>query len=97
MRRQAAAIMELSRRAEMQPTDRRVESMSSLRVASTEVAARLALTPREGEGLVARARVWCEDLPATWAALQGYGVGTVVQGLAGVVIVIVWAVGVWLS
>ena len=37
--RQAAAIMELSRRAEMQPTGRRVESMSSLRVASTEVAA----------------------------------------------------------
>lgn len=33
----------------------------------------------------------------TWAALQGYGVGTVVQGLAGVAIVIVWAVGAWLS
>jgi uncharacterized protein YqgC (DUF456 family) len=33
----------------------------------------------------------------TWAALEGYGVGTVVQGLAGVAIVIVWGVGVWLS
>ena len=69
--RQAAAIMELSRRAEMRPTDngRRIESMNPLRVTGTEVAARLALTPREGEGLVARARVWAEDLPATWAAL----------------------------
>jgi hypothetical protein len=70
--RQAAAIMELSRRAEMRPTDsgRRIESMNPLRVTGTEVAARLAMTPREGEGLVARARVWAEDLPATWAALE---------------------------
>ncbi len=70
--RQAAAIMELSRRAEMQPVQegRRIESMNPLRVTGTEVAARLALTPREGEGLVARARVWAEDLPATWAALE---------------------------
>ena len=65
--RQAAAIMELSRRAEMQPVPegRRIESMNSLRVTGTEVAARRALTPREGEGLVARARVWAEDLPDT--------------------------------
>src|SRR5829696_702469 len=70
--RQACAVMELSRRAEMRPTDngRRMESMNPLRVTGTEVAARLALTPREGEGLVARARVWAEDLPATWAALE---------------------------
>jgi Domain of unknown function (DUF222) len=70
--RQAAAIMELSRRAEMQPVQegRRIESMNPLRVTGTEVAARLALTPREGEGLVVRARVWAEDLPATWAALE---------------------------
>jgi hypothetical protein len=86
--RQAAAIMELSRRAEMQPTDRRVESMSSLRVASTEVAARLAMTPREGDGLVARARVWCEDLPATWVALQAGRIDVrkaevIVDGLRG--------------
>ena len=69
--RQAAAIMELSRRSQMQPTEngRRVESMSPLRVTATEVAARLALTPSEGEGLAARARVWCTELPATWAAL----------------------------
>jgi uncharacterized protein YqgC (DUF456 family) len=33
----------------------------------------------------------------TWAALQGYGVGTVVQMLAGAAIVAVWLVGVWLS
>lgn len=33
----------------------------------------------------------------TWAALQGYGVGTFVQGFAGVAIVIVWLLGVWLS
>lgn len=33
----------------------------------------------------------------TWAALQGYGVGTLVQGFAGVAIVVVWALGVWLS
>jgi hypothetical protein len=70
--RQAAAIMELSRRAEMAPTGegRRVETMSALRVTATEIAARLALTPHHGEGLVARARVWCEDLPATLAALE---------------------------
>jgi Domain of unknown function (DUF222) len=70
--RQAAAIMELSRRAEMAPTGlgRRVESMSALRVAATEVAARLAVTPTQGEGLAARARVWCTELPATHAALR---------------------------
>jgi uncharacterized protein YqgC (DUF456 family) len=33
----------------------------------------------------------------TWAALQGYGVGTLVQGIAGVAIVGVWLVGVWAS
>jgi hypothetical protein len=33
----------------------------------------------------------------TWVALQGYGVGTVVQMLAGAAIVAVWLVGVWLS
>jgi hypothetical protein len=71
--KQADAIMELSRRAEMQPTQnggRRIESMSSLRVAATEVAARLALTPSQGEALAARALVWCQDLPATRAALE---------------------------
>jgi uncharacterized protein YqgC (DUF456 family) len=33
----------------------------------------------------------------TWAALQGYGVGTVVQMLAGSAIFAVWLVGVWVS
>jgi uncharacterized protein YqgC (DUF456 family) len=33
----------------------------------------------------------------TWAALQGYGVGTVVQMLAGAAIFGVWLVGVWIS
>ncbi len=33
----------------------------------------------------------------TWAALQGYGLGTVVQMVAGVAIVLVWGVGVVLS
>jgi uncharacterized protein YqgC (DUF456 family) len=33
----------------------------------------------------------------TWAALQAYGVGTVVQMLAGVAILGVWLVGVWVS
>jgi Domain of unknown function (DUF222) len=71
--RQAAAIMELSRRSQMQPIEnrrRRVESMSPLRITATEVAARLAVTPSEGEGLAARARVWCTELPATWATLE---------------------------
>jgi hypothetical protein len=70
--RQASVVMELSRRAEMAPTEdgRRVESMSALRVTATEVAARLALTPTQGEGLAARARVWCQDLPATREALE---------------------------
>ncbi len=70
--KQATAIMELSRRAEMQPVQegRRIESMNPLRVAGMELAARLAVTPREGEGLVARARVWAEDLPATHTALM---------------------------
>jgi Domain of unknown function (DUF222) len=70
--KQATAIMELSCRAEMQPVQegRRIESMNPLRVAGMELAARLAVTPREGEGLVARARVWAEDLPATHAALM---------------------------
>jgi hypothetical protein len=59
--RQAEAIMELSRRAEMQPvtSGREIESMSPLRVTAGEVAARLALTSAQGEALVARARVWC--------------------------------------
>jgi hypothetical protein len=70
--RQAGAILELSRRAEMAPSRdrRRVESMSPLRITAAEVAARLALTPSEGEGLAARARVWCTELPATGEALQ---------------------------
>lgn len=33
----------------------------------------------------------------TWAALQGYGLGTVVQMVAGIAIVLVWGVGVVLS
>ncbi len=33
----------------------------------------------------------------TWAAIQGYGVGTAVQLAAGVAIVLVWLVAVWLS
>jgi uncharacterized protein YqgC (DUF456 family) len=33
----------------------------------------------------------------TWAAIQGYGVGTVVQMVAGVGIVVVWGMGVWLT
>ena len=33
----------------------------------------------------------------TWEALQGYGVGTLVQMLAGVAILGVWLVGVWVS
>jgi hypothetical protein len=33
----------------------------------------------------------------TWSALQGYGVGTIVQMLAGAAIIAVWLVGVWLS
>jgi uncharacterized protein YqgC (DUF456 family) len=33
----------------------------------------------------------------TWAALQGYGLGTVVQMVAGVAIVLVWVAGVVLS
>lgn len=33
----------------------------------------------------------------TWAALQGYGLGTVVQMVAGLAIVLVWCVGVVLS
>jgi uncharacterized protein YqgC (DUF456 family) len=33
----------------------------------------------------------------TWAALQGYGLGTVVQMVAGVAMVLVWAAGVVLS
>jgi hypothetical protein len=70
--KQATAIMELSRRAEMQPVDggRWIESMNPLRVTGIEIAARLAVTPREGEGLAARARVWAEDLLATHAALR---------------------------
>jgi Domain of unknown function (DUF222) len=70
--KQATAIMELSRRAEMAPvaSGQQIESMSPLRVTGLEVAARLTLTPRDGEGLAARARVWCADLPATRAALE---------------------------
>ena len=33
----------------------------------------------------------------TWEALQGYGLGTVVQMVAGVAIVLVWAAGVVIS
>jgi uncharacterized protein YqgC (DUF456 family) len=33
----------------------------------------------------------------TWAALQGYGLGTVVQMVAGIAIILVWCVGVVLS
>ena len=33
----------------------------------------------------------------TWAALQGYGIGTLVQMLAGAAIFAVWLVGVWVS
>ncbi|MCZ3388803.1 MAG: DUF456 domain-containing protein [Actinomycetia bacterium] len=33
----------------------------------------------------------------TWEALQGYGTGTVVQMVAGIAILLVWAVGVVLS
>jgi uncharacterized protein YqgC (DUF456 family) len=33
----------------------------------------------------------------TWVALQAYGVGTVVQMLAGAAILAVWLVGVWVS
>ncbi len=33
----------------------------------------------------------------TWAALQGYGLGTVVQMVAGVAILLVWGIGVLLS
>jgi uncharacterized protein YqgC (DUF456 family) len=33
----------------------------------------------------------------TWEALQGYGVGTLVQMLAGVAILAVWLAGVWVS
>jgi len=70
--RQAAAITELTRRAEMRPVQpgRAVESMSSARITGTEVAARLTLTPHQGDGLTARALCWCEDLPATREALE---------------------------
>jgi hypothetical protein len=69
---QAAAIIELSRRVEMQPVQdgRQVETVSRLRITAAEVAARLALTASEGERLAARARVWCTELPAGWAALE---------------------------
>lgn len=33
----------------------------------------------------------------TWSALQGYGLGTVIQMVAGVAIVLIWAVGVAVS
>jgi uncharacterized protein YqgC (DUF456 family) len=33
----------------------------------------------------------------TWVAIQGYGLGTAVQLAAGVAIVLVWLVAVWLS
>ena len=33
----------------------------------------------------------------TWAALQGYGVGTSVQLVAGVAVLLVWLVAVWAS
>jgi uncharacterized protein YqgC (DUF456 family) len=38
-----------------------------------------------------------EAWDTTWVALQAYGVGTVVQMLAGAAIFAVWLVGVWLS
>lgn len=33
----------------------------------------------------------------TWAALQGYGTGTAIQLAAGVAVLLVWLVAVWLS
>ncbi|MBD0292405.1 MAG: DUF222 domain-containing protein [Jiangellaceae bacterium] len=70
--RQAQAIMELSRRTEMRPTQagERFASVHPLRVTGLEIAARLSLTPGQGEALAARARVFTEDLSATGAALQ---------------------------
>jgi uncharacterized protein len=38
-----------------------------------------------------------EAWDTTWVALQAYGVGTIVQLLAGAAIVAVWLVGVWAS
>ncbi len=33
----------------------------------------------------------------TWAAIQGYGVGTGIQLAAGVAVLLVWLVAVWVS
>lgn len=69
--RQAEAITELTRRAEMQPTASATTypGVNPVALAALELTAPLGLTSREAQSLVGRAVQLVEDFPATHAAL----------------------------